>query len=299
VSVSGFFFAAFTNILGGSSYIATAYLLQGFSASEAGFWRILLAAIVCAPLAFRLRRMPEVARGDVLRMAAVGFFGYAAPLWIGNLGQSMSSATHAALLICIEPVSIMVLSAMFLGEPMTRLKWISAVVGFSGAALIPLQEVSMKSAGPRYWLGDALLILAAVLWGLYTVVGKPVLKKIDSMTFTAVTTLFASFPFIIFAMPAHPVNSFFSAPKEAYAGLVYGSIAVTFIGAWAWNQAVKLVPASQFAHFIFLQPLVGAIYGACFFGERFTTGSALGGVLILASVFGAIRAGSGGRPRGV
>jgi drug/metabolite transporter (DMT)-like permease len=243
-----------------------------------------VAAALFAPW-LDLRRAAKFSRADWLRMAGVGVLGYAAPLWVGTVGQQLSSAANASLLVGVEPVSIVFLSAAFLGEPLTRLKAGSIACGLLGAFLIVAQGAG-RTLTPSFQ-GDLILFLHGFLWSLYTVLGKPVLEKTDAMTFSAWTTVIGLVALAPFAAPGaiHGV----AATPQAWAAFAFVSIGVSWGGVAAWNKALELIPASQLANFIFLQPLIGVGLAAFGQGDRLTPWSVAGGLLIIGSVYGASR----------
>ncbi|MBI2070296.1 MAG: EamA family transporter [Elusimicrobia bacterium] len=273
------------NVLGGSAYAFAGYALKAFSPLELVFWRTLLASVLFLPFLF-LARPLKFTREEWARMAFVGVFGYAAPLLIGNIGQKLSSATNASLLIGTEPVAIVLLSAVFLREPLTLLKIIAIAGGVTGAAFIVCQGIPFVNVSiAPHWRGDLLLLLHGILWALYSIVGKPVLRRVDPMIFTAITTLFGLAAMSLMLLPTMGAPRVGSSSFIAVASLVYLGLGVSFLGTIVWNKGLELVPASLLANFIFLQPLVGVILGVGLHRDRFTLWSAAGGVLILAGVY--------------
>jgi drug/metabolite transporter (DMT)-like permease len=57
-----------------------------------------------------------------------GVLGFAAAFGFANWGMARSTATNAALLITVEPISLILLSPVFLGERLTRRELVGAVL---------------------------------------------------------------------------------------------------------------------------------------------------------------------------
>lgn len=271
---------AFSNIVGGSSYVATAEALKGFDSFSLVLLRVGGAALLFLPVL--VKRWPRQARGeDWLRMAAVGVLGYAAPLWVGTVGQGMSNSTSAALLVGVEPVSVVMLSVLALGERLNLLKGAAFVCALSGAALIAGQGLPRMGELSLQMRGDLLLAFHGVLWSLYTVIGKRALERVDALAFTAVTNLIGCValallvPFVGLSAP--------SGPPAALAAWLYLTVLVSFGATLCWNWGLEKVPAASVAPFIFLQPLFGAVLGVLH-GEPMTAWTAAGGALIIAGV---------------
>ncbi|NNN04790.1 MAG: EamA family transporter [Elusimicrobia bacterium] len=282
-----------TNAIGGSSYPAATVVLRGFPERDAVFLRLAIASALFSPFAWRGRaRLAALGARDWLLLSAVGLLGYALPLVLGLYGQHLSSGTSASLLACLEPVSLVALSCLFLGEPMTVLKGASLAAGLAGAVLIAFQgPPSWRAAAGDRWTGDLMLAAQGVFWSLYSVFGKPVLKRVEPMEFTAVTTMIA----FAGAAPWAASGLSFSAWRAAGAGpwlaLVYLAVAASFLGALIWNNVLSRVEASATANFIFLQPLVGVALGAGLLGDPLTRWTLAGGALIVAGMWAAARGG--------
>lgn len=284
------FFLIATNVLGGASYTATGYAQEGFSDFAIVFLRVFLGTLLFLPFLIpALPRLKECTREEWIRMAAVGVFGYAAPLILGTVGQKLSSATNGALMVGVEPMSIVLLSALFLGERLNWIKGASIVAGFAGVGLIVFQGLPWEATVTPRLQGDALLFLHAICWSLYSVIGKPIVGRIDPILYTGVTTMFGLIPITIFAIPSLLSGPPVPLQGQAVAGVLFLAIGVTFFATWFWNKALELVPASQLANFIFLQPLVGAVIAILLRNEGFTMWTALGGICILFGVFLATR----------
>ena len=186
-----YFLIAVSNILGGSTYAVTTAALKGFPEKDLLLLRMALCAALFLPLAWRgRRRLVAASREDWARIAAVGIFGYALPLALGTYGVKMSSATSASLLIGMEPVAIVLLSAAFLGESLTGLKIASLALGLAGATLIAFQGLpTFAGAFTDRLKGDMILAAHGVCWALYSVLGKSALKRVDPLDFTAATSI--------------------------------------------------------------------------------------------------------------
>src|SRR4051812_7352748 len=121
-----------TNAVGGSTYPVNTIMLRGFTHRDALVARTGLCALLFLPFLWRARRrLAVLSARDWALMTAVGTLGYALPLALGNYGQTLSTASSAALFIGMEPVSIVVLSCLFLGESLTVLKFLSMIAGLS------------------------------------------------------------------------------------------------------------------------------------------------------------------------
>ncbi|MDP3542137.1 MAG: EamA family transporter [Elusimicrobiota bacterium] len=280
---------AVSNILGGSTYAVTTEALKGFAEKDLMLLRMALCAALFVPFIWRgRRRLSSTSRGDRARIVAVGLFGYALPLAMGTYGVKLSSATSASLLVGIEPVTIVLLSAVFLGERLTGLKILSLVLGLTGALLIAFQgPPTLSGAFTDRLKGDLILALHGGCWALYSVLGKSALKRVDPLDFTAVTSIIGFFGVAAWAFGGATPSSWPAAAPAAWLAIAYLAVAGGFLAVILWNVALKKVEASKVANFIFLQPVVGVLLGVGLQGDPLTGWSLAGGGLVLGGMYAA------------
>jgi drug/metabolite transporter (DMT)-like permease len=276
-----------TNVIGGSSYPANAVMLRGFAPGDALFVRTALCALLFLPFLWRARRrLGSLPARDWALMAGVGTFGYALPLALGNYGQTLSTASSAALFIGMEPVSIVALSCVFLGERLTGLKLLSMAAGLSGATLIAFQgPPHLGAAVGGRMAGDLVLAAAGGCWALYTVIGKPVLARVEPLDYTAATTVLCFLGVAAWTAPGLSPSAWRHAGPSAWLAVLYLAAFGSFLGALVWNVVLRRVAASRQANSIFLQPLVGVALGAGLLGDPLTKWTASGGALVLAGMW--------------
>ena len=283
-----------TNAIGGSTYSATVVMQRGFTPRDALFVRMAVCSLLFLPVVWRARgRLAALAGRDWTLLSVIGLVGYALPLSLGNLGLNVSTSTSAALIMGVEPVSIVLLAWLFLGERLTGGKVAALAAGLLGAFFIAFQGLPRLDALSARTGGDLILAASAFCWGVYTVVGKPLLGRVEPLEMTAVTTVIAFLGIAAWTGPAlHPAD-WARAGGPSWTALLYLAAIGSCLGALFWNLALRSAEASRQANFVFLQPVVGAALGAGFLGDPVTRWTAAGGALVLAGMWAATR----GEPR--
>jgi drug/metabolite transporter (DMT)-like permease len=156
--------------------------------------RLGLAAMSVMLLA-RLNRQPLwPLRADLPRFAGFGlitalhFLFYIASLRFTTIAHSLS-LTYTA------PIFVTLFSAWFLGEPITRRKWLGVVVAVAGIAVLAGLEPRMDG---RMLLGDLLALGSAVMFGLYSVAGRSQRERYGLFTYAGTVYGLAA----LWALPA-------------------------------------------------------------------------------------------------
>jgi drug/metabolite transporter (DMT)-like permease len=281
------------NAIYGTSYVATRIVLHDVGPATLAVARLALGAMVIVPLAFlqgaRDRRLSRADRWNVFWM---GVLGFAAAFGFANWGMARSTATNAALLITVEPISLILLAPVFLGERLTQRELVGAVLTLVGAVLVVLNGLpGLSVTFAPHWRGDILLVLSGLSYAAYSLIGRGVLARHAALPVTAssiVWGLVAMLPFgALEWLDGHrPVWT-----PVAIWGTVYLAIAVTALGYLVWNYALERVEAPRLALFVNVQPVVGALLGVWWLGEPLTVFTVIGGLLVLLGLHLAMRAG--------
>jgi drug/metabolite transporter (DMT)-like permease len=282
------------NAIYGTSYVATRIVLHDVGPATLALARLALGAMVIVPLAF-LRRTPgrrRLSRADRWNVFWMGVLGFAAAFGFANWGMARSTATNAALLITVEPISLILLSPVFLGERLIRRELVGAVLTLVGAVLVVLNGLpGLSVTFAPHWRGDILLVLSGLSYAAYSLFGRGVLARHAALPVTAwsiVWGLAAMLPFgALEWLDGHrPVWT-----PVAIWGTLYLALVVTALGYLVWNYALERVEAPRLALFVNVQPVVGALLGVWWLREPLTAFTVMGGLLVLLGLHLAMRAG--------
>src|SRR5438105_956619 len=119
------------NVVYATSYVATRLTLDDVPPAALALVRCTFGALALVPFALRAGRT-RIARADHWRIAAMGALGFGAAIAFANWGLLRSTAANAALLIIVEPVAIMLLSPLMLGEQLRRREAAGAALALAG-----------------------------------------------------------------------------------------------------------------------------------------------------------------------
>jgi drug/metabolite transporter (DMT)-like permease len=132
--------------------------------------------------------------------------------------------------------------------------------------------------------GDAWILAALPLWGLYSVLLKRRPAELSGVGFLFVIALLGVTmlaPFFV----AHSIVSPPSAPTlEAAAAVLYVGIAASVVAFICWNRGVEIVGANAAGFTLHLLPAFGTLLAIVFLGEAFRGFHAVGVATILAGV---------------
>lgn len=243
--------------------------------------RLGVAALVLLPWAIPVfRRLHPGSAGRLMAAGVLGLIGYNLPV---TVGLQWVPASTAGLLLATEPVWLMAIGYVFLGERGGARRWLGSAVALGGVALL-MGPGALAGAGGYRALGGAALVLTGTLsFGAYTVVLRPLSQGYGAVPATAASTVVGAFPYLAFA-------GTLSAPRLAQlAPPVWGELAFlalgsTVAGMLLWNRAVLAIGSTRVSLLLYFEPAVSVLGAVVLLGERVTVATIAGGLLILAGV---------------
>ncbi len=240
--------------------------------------RQLLAASVLLPWAVPVVR--RIGARDMPRFVAaglLGMIGYNLPV---TVGLQWLPASSAGLLLATEPVWVLVISYVFLGERAGPRVLLGSGVALAGIAVIAGPSAMSSGYGIRAVAGAALVLLATLAFGGYTVVLRPLSEKYGPVSATAVSTVVGAVPYLAFVGPLWPSRL----SQPAWAELLFLALGSTVAGMLLWNQAIVRGGSARISRLLYLEPVVSVLGAMVLLGERATAAVLIGGVLVIAGV---------------
>jgi len=284
------------NVVYGTSYVAMRFAVDDIGPVTLAFIRLAVASAILVPVRLRSRGTLALSSADRWAFFWMGFVGFTLAMALSHWGLAWSTATNGALLIATEPIAVIVLAPLVLGERLTSREVWGTVLALIGATVVVVNGVpGFTVTLAPHWRGDLLLILSGVCFATYSLLGRPVLARHPSLTVTAwsflwglVTTVpLAAFEWRVARLPVWTATSVLAA--------LYLGVVITALGYLVWNWALERVSASRAAMFLNLQPLVGTLLGVLWLDEPFTVFIGGGGALIIAGLWLALTGGTGAR----
>jgi drug/metabolite transporter (DMT)-like permease len=240
--------------------------------------RQLLAAGVLLPWAVpALRRIDARDLPRFIVAGLLGMVGYNLPV---TVGLQWLPASSAGLLLATEPVWVLVIGLVFLGERGGPRVLAGTGVALAGVAVIAGPAALSPGSGTRAVAGAALVLLATLAFGGYMVVLRPLSQKYGPVSATATSSVAGALPYLALAGTAWPPRLSPSAGSE----LLFLALGSTVAGMLLWNLAVVRGGSADMSRLLYLEPVVSVLGAMVFLGERVTAAVLAGGVLVIAGV---------------
>lgn len=247
------------------------------------FWRLLIAAALLAPLAFRERTsLRALGRRDWLNLALTGFFLFAHFYFFFRAVQETTVAV-ATMLLSIGPVTTAIGAFWFFGERLSLHLLLACALGIGGiAALFGENLLALDPAHRLALQGDQWGVLSAVFFSGYILTGKHLRTRLPNITFAWAIYLQTA----LYAMVA---MWFCGVPFTGYSGqtwLAFLATAVfpTLMGHAIFTYCLNHLNVNFMSCMTLIEPLLAAVAARYLFGEKLTAFAGLGFVLTSAAV---------------
>jgi len=251
--------------------------VDGYGPGELALLRFGTASMVLALYAFAKRmRLPE--RSELPLIGLTGFLGISVYHVALNFGEVTVQAGAASLLISAAPVFTALLSVAVLKERLTMLGWLGILLAFAGVALIALSG----GRGLHFTPGALLILLAATVAAIYSILSKKLLRRHAALAFTCYSIWAGTLPLLVF-LPGLLRRLPVAAPQATFA-VIYLGIFPAAIAYVLWNYALARMPASLLSSFLYLSPVLASLIAWLWLGEVPALLTLVGGAIAILGV---------------
>ena len=258
----------------------------GLSSIEICFVRMLVATLLMTGYFFIFdRKSLKIKLRDIWCFIGTGvlsltFFGYCYFTTI-----QMTSMSVAAVLLYTSPVFVLLLSAIFFRERITKRKIGCVLVAIIGCAFVSgiignFGVAGLSTKGILFGLGSGLG------YGLYSIFGRfAINRKYSAMTITYYSFLFSTLALLFLTKPMEIFTKLNSGRVDINIYYVIGTaIVVTILPYIFYTLGLTKIENSKAAVLACIEPIMATLFGFLVFHEVLSIGEILGVVLVLIAI---------------
>lgn len=276
---------ALAMLLWAGNWVVGRALREAIDPLSLNFWRWAIAALALLPFA-----LPQLAgRGEVLRRNAgllllLSLTGVALFQTLVYLGLRSTTTVNGVLLNSSQPLFILLCSWVLERERATLRQVAGMLVSFAGIVVILARGDPAALAELEFNVGDAWILLAMPIWGIYSVLLKrrpPELAGAAFLFVISVAGVAMLAPFYALALLREPPGL---PSATLVAGVLYVALAASVAGFMFWNRGVAIVGANTAGFTLHLLPAFATVLAILLLGETFALFHAAGIATIIAGV---------------
>ncbi len=227
-----------------------------------------VAILILVPFAWpHLRREWPVIRANALMLLFLGVLGFTLFNNFLYLGLIYTSAINGAILQAATPLVIFIASFVLLRQRTMAAQLIGFCISVVGVILVATDGAPSRLLDLDIAFGDALLLLAVLCYGLYTVAlrWKPQLHWLSLMTMLAVAAFIGSLPF---ALWEGVTGRLLFPDAQGWLVVLYAATIASIVSQVLYIRGNEMIGGNRAGLFFNLVPIFGTLFAVVILGEK-------------------------------
>lgn len=246
--------------------------------------RMLFAAPLFLAMAWWAGRPAVAFTGrEITGITALGFLGYYLGSFLDLAGLQYISAGFGRLILYLYPTLVLLMSAVFLKQPLRPRQLVSLGLSYAGIALVFSTEAQSGERLDLTILGATLVFGSAITYATYLVAGSRLVHKFGAMRFSAYASLIATGFVIAHFFAIRPLQTLI-VDQQVYVLVAVLAVFATVLPLWLMAEGLKRIGANQVSLVGCVGPLATMAFAWMFLGETITLVQLAGATLVLAGV---------------
>ena len=229
--------------------------------------------------------LKRMSKKDVFWIALSGLFGNFLVVFIFPIAQQGVSSSLAGIINALDPIFTLVLGAILFGIRNKVIQYAGAIIGFIGAIILVYSSNSGNGENHLYY--TVLLVIGSALYAVAALIIEKKLHHIKSTDIsTGIYTIWMVPSLLILSFSGFFTDIDYSQNETltALGYLVFLTVISTTLVMFLFFKLVQDTSAVFVSTISLLLPVVAVIWGVLD-KEKFTVWYAIGGLLILISVY--------------
>jgi drug/metabolite transporter (DMT)-like permease len=270
----------------GSNFEIGKIALQSFSPMMAALLRLVFGAMVLIIFSlkagvFKGLKLSLDTSLLILTSAVTGVFLYNY-LFFGGVG--LLPTARGALIIASSTVFTVLFGRLFANEPLSKQKIAGVFLAVLGTAFVILRGDIGRLGANAWGKGETFILLSALSWSIYTILGKKLTKILNSLTISTLSASIGVVLLLIYNISYEDFGQLAQASTKSYVAIFYIGFTATGLAYMWFYEAVQKLGASNAAVVGTLTP-VFAVLVAVFFGEQVNTITILAALVVIFGIW--------------
>ena len=226
---------------------------------------------------------------DLGGLALAAVFGILLNQMLFVMGLEFASPVEAAIVVTFTPILTMMLSALFLREPVTWLKAEGVFLGLSGAVLMIAGKYLFGGtggqAGQHRVLGIVLCVVSGLSYAIYLTAFRNLVAKYKPVTVMRWMFLFSALFSVPFLMKTVMSIDYAGIPPSGYLMLAYTVFGATGVTYLLIPVAQKNLRPTVLSVYNYVQPVTASVLALILGKDGYDWVKIVATVLVFAGVF--------------
>lgn len=273
-------------ILWGGTFIAARLVAQNVGPFSASFLRFAIASIFLVFITVRMEgKIPRLKKHQILPVILLGMTGVFAYNFFFFSGLKTVSASHASIVIAMNPIFIALFAYTFFKEKLTGINVIGILLCVSGAIIVISKGNPLGIIKGGLGAGELYILGCVASWVLYSLIGKIAMKDMSPLVAVTYSCLIGGillfFPACMEGMPGD--ISEYSAVD--WSGIFYLGFFGSVLGFTWYYQGIKKLGASKASVFINFVPISAVILACLILKEKLDLSLITGAIMVIGGAY--------------
>lgn len=246
-------------------------------------WRFLFAGLLLFVILKLRGERWGLPRGELARLAVLGFVGITAFQALWAHGVAMTTASKASILVNLSPAVAALIATLHGNSPSAK-GWIGIMLSFAGVFLLINNSLTAFSLDGGTLVGDVLMMLGAVAWAIYTFYAAPLLQRLGPLKVTAWTVLIGALGLMPVTLWQSAGFDFAILDLRDWASFAYTVVFSAALGFAWWYEGVQRIGTTRTMVYSNMIPVFAVASAVAFLGETFSLVQTLGAVIVLVGI---------------
>ena len=227
--------------------------------------------------------LPRPTRSDLPLVLALGLTAVAGYNLLFLYGLTLAPASDGAIIVPgLAPLMTVLLAVPVLGERIGRRAALGLLTAIVGLVLVVDPGGGVDSDRV---VGDLLFLGGALVWGVYSVIGKHATSRFGPVGATLYATAVGTAMLVPFSFLDGGWSELAEADPDAWVSIAYLAVFGTVVGFVLFYEGVRRIGPSRATSFTLLVPVFGVLSSVLILGEELGLSTVAGGLIVLTGLW--------------
>ena len=202
----------------------------------------------------------KIDRGDYLRLFLACLMGMCINMLSFFKGLELSTPVNSGIFATTNPIIILLLSYLFLGEKIGIRKFLGITLGFTGALILVLYGTQNTGNAPNVLMGNILFMINSVFFSGFIIVVKPLSEKYNTVTIMKWLFLIGFILTFPVTVSEYSEVDWPNMPLDVLLRVAFVVLGTTFSTYLLNLYALRNLQASTVGAFAYAQPIIAISY---------------------------------------
>ena len=281
----GYLFSTIAVALWAFNFIIAVIANNKISAIELSFYRWLVALIILIPWIIKLIPKIDIVISNWKYIVIPAVFGVSIFNTALYMAAHYTSSFNLSLIGISAPILVIIINRFVFRVHYSKALWVGVLTATVGVLMLISKGDLYALIGLNFSMGDLLMLISALSWGIYTVTLEhkqpTIFSQIEYLSLIVVFGLLLLIPAFYWQVSSHGYSRYSS---EVGLMVLYLGVFPSVVSFYSWNKSIEIIGATRTGATYYLIPIFVFIYSSLLLEEEITYVALLSFVLIFSGL---------------